>query len=465
MPYVAAIGGPGGTGKSSFTMRLAVELKDAVVVHLDDYKTPRAERASSGLFGAHPKANRIELIKEHLQSIRRGEDFNKPVYNAVTGEADKRELVSPAKYVLLDGEISTYKDFRNLVDISVFIDSDWKTQLKTRVNRDIEERGYSKDKAIATFLSSNLREFEEFGASSKEWADIHLYCSSEYHLRIESVSEELYQTNKKLFTAGFDIIGFEGLILPLLTTFDKEGNFDEESFVAYLRWVSDSGVKRVLVGGTSGEFFAMTIEERRHLLACVCRFFPGLVIYNASRTSLHDTIAEIRWAADFGVDAVMVLPPYYPAGLTEGALQKYFKEILNVEGIPVFAYNNPENTGNAIPVEVVRDLPFAGVKDTSLDEDLCRASDLYFAATVQDLPSWYKKGAAGFISSGVNLNPSLFVALDEVLRSGNEGRAAELSGAVDALVNTCAGGMGTKNIKRILSGQYSWFPEYVRLPL
>src|SRR5210317_1923541 len=53
-PVIIAIGGPGGTGKSTISKALLEQLPDATLLTLDDYKTPRAERQGKNLYGAHP---------------------------------------------------------------------------------------------------------------------------------------------------------------------------------------------------------------------------------------------------------------------------------------------------------------------------------------------------------------------------------------------------------------------------
>lgn len=183
---IIAVGGPGGTGKSTFCKLLQKELPDSSILNLDDYKIPRRERQQKGLFGAHPDANRIDLIQEHLDLVIKGEAFQKPVYKIEIGEASEKEEFKSARFVILDGEISTYKHFRDWVDFLIFIDSDWRTQLQTRITRDIDERGYTPEKAIATFLQSNLREFPKYGADSKFRADINLFCHSDYTLEIRT---------------------------------------------------------------------------------------------------------------------------------------------------------------------------------------------------------------------------------------------------------------------------------------
>jgi uridine kinase len=186
-PAVVAVGGPGGIGKSTFAAKLKALLADAEILKLDDYKTSREDRRRKNLHGPHPEANRFSLVRTHLEALRRGEAIEKPVYCRKKGGDGAFEQIRPARFIIAEGEISTYRELHDLVDFSVFIDSHWKTQLNTRITRDIEERGYSPEKAIEAFLHSNLREFAAHGAESKNWADVHVHCSEDYQLVIDAV--------------------------------------------------------------------------------------------------------------------------------------------------------------------------------------------------------------------------------------------------------------------------------------
>ncbi len=186
-PVLVAIGGPGGIGKSTFALLLSDELKKASVLSLDDYKVSRTERAGKNIYGAHPEANYIEMACLHLEDLRKGRPINKPVYCRDKGRIALTEKFAPKRFVVVEGEISTYKELYQLIDFSIFIDSHWKTQLNTRIRRDIEERGYSPKKAIAAFLYSNLHEFTEYGAESRNWADVHIHCNEDYSLIIDAV--------------------------------------------------------------------------------------------------------------------------------------------------------------------------------------------------------------------------------------------------------------------------------------
>ncbi len=186
-PVTIAVGGPGGIGKSTFAERLAEALGEAVVLGLDNYKTPREERARKNLYGPHPDANEMELLRSHLQQLRRGETILKPTYCRGRGRIHTAGPFPPDRFVIVEGEIATYREFHAEIDFSIFIDSHWETQLNTRIRRDIEQRGYTPQKAIATFLYSNLHEFSEYGAESKNWADVHIHCEKDYRLVLDAV--------------------------------------------------------------------------------------------------------------------------------------------------------------------------------------------------------------------------------------------------------------------------------------
>jgi uridine kinase len=328
-----AVGGPGGTGKSSFCEKLAELLPDSNVLHLDDYKTARKVRQGLNIFGAHPEANMMDLVLEHYITAKNGGSFHKPVYNAVTGEADKTEFFKASRFTVIDGEISTYRHFRDYVDFSIFIDSDLKTQLKTRLDRDIKQRRYSYEKAIATFLHSNLREFGEFGAESKNWADIHLYCHGHYELTFEAVAEEYFEQLQELADRSFTVIQMTGMVVPVYTPFTECGIIDRESFIRHLEYLAEAGVERIHVGGYHGEVFALSTEERLQLLLLSKRYFPGVVIFDISSENFSVSLELLEKANLIDVDAVSIMPAWYwEASRT---FVEKFKRLENAGDVPV----------------------------------------------------------------------------------------------------------------------------------
>jgi len=191
-PRLIAVGGAGGTGKSTLSKKLATALGNTNILRLDDYKTCRNVRKGLGIFGPHPQANEMDLISEHLSMIKSNLVIDKPVYCSDVGRATKTEKFRPALFNIIEGEVSTYKEFSDIIDFHIFIDSDLDTQLQTRMSRDVQSRGYTSDKALETFVGSNIHEFEKYGSGTKAWADVILFCDRDYSLTISEISSTLH---------------------------------------------------------------------------------------------------------------------------------------------------------------------------------------------------------------------------------------------------------------------------------
>ncbi len=466
---LVVVGGPGGTGKSTFSEELSAQLPDSAVFKLDDYKIPREDRAALNIFGAHPKANHMDLLVKHFACLGRGESIEKPVYNYDTGIADRTETFTPGRYVILDGEVSTYEEFAEFIDFSIFIDSDWQTQLYTRIVRDLDEKKYDKEKAIATFLHSNIREFEEFGASSKKFADIHLYCESDYRLTLESMSSVLFNKYNYLLGGEYSRVGLKDFILAVTTPFAADGSVDKGAFVAHLQYLHEHGVHRILLGGFSGEFYLLTHDERIELLVTASRYFPGYITYNVTSFSLFESVEHIKIAEAMGADGVLALPPLVPVGIADSVLERYFRQLYEAaesNNLTMTVYNNPRCTSNIINKSVLRKLPECYVVDSMRESDLMLASNKYFCGADRRICSSYLKGAIGFISGAAVAAPELYINLEKALVSRDE----ELAGKLQEQINTILFDLGEggnvlqQKVKIEVSRYLSGYPIGCRSP-
>lgn len=465
VPVLLAVGGPGGTGKSTFSRDLADKLGTAAVIRLDDYKTERNIRQKKNVLGPHPAANRIDLLCKNLDQLKRGEETRKPVYNKITGIPDRMETLKPEKFIILDGEISTYREFRHLIDFAVFIDSDWKTQLNTRITRDIEQRNYSREKAIATFLQSNLREFEEYGAESKSWADVHLYCGADYRLTIEAVDAGLFDELQEFVYAELECIDLSGLTVPVLTPFEAGGAIDQPAFIRHLEFLAEKGVRRVLVNGTTGEFFSLSAAERRLLLVLARRYFPGVVMFHAGSDSLTQAIEEVKWAEDYGSDAILALPPYYFAAAPREGIITFFQKLAEQTSLPFILYNFPLHTGNPLDMEILSAVKHFGLKDSGGDFSLMHPTTHYYVTEARRITEGYKAGAYGFFCGTANAEPELFVAIEQALRGRSE-NAADLQQQIDCLEDKFSSGADFIGAFKIATAaKLPDYPVTVRLPL
>ena len=464
-PINVAIGGPGGTGKSTLARKLARRIPDAVVLGLDHYKTAREVRREADIFGPHPEANRMGLIAEHLRPCKRGESFNMPVYDGDVGAANSTRSFTPGRFNLIDGEVSTYEEFHRLIDFSIFIDSDWRTQLETRLGRDIEQRQYGLDKAVATFLHSNLREFTEHGAESKSWADVHLFCTRDYRLRIEAVSQQLYDRVEDLLHEDMEDLLIEGLIVPILTPFGQEGGLMRRAFAEHLDWLHLTGVRRVLVGGTTGEFFSLTPDERLDLLKLSLEYFPGLIFFQVGAGDLPTTLSLIDRAEALGVDGVFCLPPFYFRDAPNEGLIRYMRTVKERTSVPLILYNFPRHTGVEVTADILGRLDHFGLKDSSADLSLIEYTPRYFVGGDPKILSAMHAGAAGFVSGVANVLPEAYVLLERMLSQGAAEEAEKIQAGVSRVVELLEPGYAIATLKTLLSDALEGYPAAVRPPL
>jgi uridine kinase len=189
-PQLIAVSGPGGCGKSAFCNKLDTMLPQSSILPLDTYRLPREERRLRNLFGSHPDANRIDLLLEHIEALRTGKQITYPVYDTVTGTVAGESILTPEKFVLLDGEIAGYAQIASHCDFSIHLDAAPEILFARRVRRDIEQNGYNYEKVKAVFGQS-MRDNETYGAYGKEHSDINIISNETFTLEIQNFRGDL----------------------------------------------------------------------------------------------------------------------------------------------------------------------------------------------------------------------------------------------------------------------------------
>ncbi len=159
---------------------------------------------------------------------------------------------------------------------------------------------------------------------------------------------------------------FTGVGVALVTLFDDGGGLDAKSSAHLAAQLVDLGARAVIVAGTTGEAVALSPDERDELLDAVRAAIPTTpVIAGTGAPSARQAVALTRSAVDRGADAVLVLSP---AGAAD--VRPYYDEVARVAGdVPVLAYHFPAVSSPGIPVDVLRELPVAGAKDSSGDPE------------------------------------------------------------------------------------------------
>lgn len=161
-------------------------------------------------------------------------------------------------------------------------------------------------------------------------------------------------------------VPFTGVAVGLVTLFDEEGEIDAPATADHAARMVDAGLDAVIVGGTTGEAAALDADERSDLLIAVRSAVNGRVpvIVGTGAPSARQAVVLSRRAVDDGADALMVLSP---PGVADP--RPYYERVASSVDVPVLAYHHPKVSAPGVPVDVLRDLPVAGIKDSSGDAE------------------------------------------------------------------------------------------------
>jgi 4-hydroxy-tetrahydrodipicolinate synthase len=146
---------------------------------------------------------------------------------------------------------------------------------------------------------------------------------------------------------------FEGIHAALVTPFDAEERIDEDVLSALIEDLLGNGIRGIAVNGSTGEFPALTVEERKRCVQVACTVVGGRVPVTVQVGAMRTTEAleHAHHAAEQGATCLLVVSPYYEA-LGEEELLAYFQAIAGV-GLPIMIYNNPAATGWSMTPELI----------------------------------------------------------------------------------------------------------------
>ncbi|OZI11514.1 4-hydroxy-tetrahydrodipicolinate synthase [Bacillaceae bacterium SAS-127] len=152
------------------------------------------------------------------------------------------------------------------------------------------------------------------------------------------------------------MISFGQVSTAMVTPFDSKGNIDFEKITQLVNHLINNGTDSLVVAGTTGESPTLTAEEKvalfRHTVEAVAGRVP--VIAGTGSNNTKQSIELTKKAEEAGVDAIMLVAPYYNKPNQEG-LYQHFKTIAESTSLPVMIYNIPGRASvNITPETTIR---------------------------------------------------------------------------------------------------------------
>jgi 4-hydroxy-tetrahydrodipicolinate synthase len=264
------------------------------------------------------------------------------------------------------------------------------------------------------------------------------------------------------------------LITAMVTPFDGNGEVDYEQAKKLARALYESGSDGVVVSGTTGESPTLTKDEKLRLFAELKKAMSKGVVAGTGSYSTRESIEFTREAEKIGVDAALLVVPYYNKPTQEGLFQ-HFKAIAESTSLPCILYNVPGRTVANLAAETVARLSeidnIVGVKEASgnLDQISQIVRDtkndfLVYSGNDGDTLPILALGGYGVISVASHLVGNQIKQMMERFLDGKSGEAAQIHRNLLPLVNALFVVANPIPIKYALS--YLGFPVgKPRLPL
>ncbi len=158
------------------------------------------------------------------------------------------------------------------------------------------------------------------------------------------------------------------LLTAMVTPFDENGEVDYPQAKRLAQALLKSGSQGIVVTGTTGESPTLTKEEKLRLYAEVKSVAGHGVVANTGNYSTRESIEITAGAEQVGVDAILLVVPYYNRPTQEG-LYQHFKSIAQSTSLPCILYNVPSRTVTSLSAETVIRLSqidnIVGIKEAS----------------------------------------------------------------------------------------------------
>jgi 4-hydroxy-tetrahydrodipicolinate synthase len=238
---------------------------------------------------------------------------------------------------------------------------------------------------------------------------------------------------------------FSGSMVAIVTPMTADGGLDWPAWDRLLDFHVREGTDGIVVAGTSGESPALSADEVEELTSRAVSRCRGKVkvIVGAGTHSTAGTVARTRVLSRLGVDAVMLVTPYYNKPPQEG-LYRHFSAAADASAAPIILYNVPNRTAvDLLPgtvARLARNSQIVAIKEAT--GSLTRARETLSAcppeftllsgddATALDLMS---VGARGVISVSANVAPRRMHEVCEAAMAGDLEKARAIDDSLQPL--------------------------------
>lgn len=201
-PVVVEIAGGSASGKTSAVAKKVRDVfgSEALIVSMDDYyrgKTFMSSEEEKGniLNWDQPEALNINLLRQNLEDLKKGNSTEKPTYDFKTSEPSGTEKINPKKIIIIEGLFALNDAIKDQGDVRAFVDIGMHGRILRRILRDVERTG-QKPTDILNYFSNIVEPMnEKYVDATKKNSDI--IINNEYNPKIEAERSGMHEIQLK----------------------------------------------------------------------------------------------------------------------------------------------------------------------------------------------------------------------------------------------------------------------------
>jgi 4-hydroxy-tetrahydrodipicolinate synthase len=246
---------------------------------------------------------------------------------------------------------------------------------------------------------------------------------------------------------------FGAVVTAMVTPFDEHGALDLDGAVRLARWLVAHGSDGLVVAGTTGEGPVLRDDEKVALWRAVAEAVSVPVIAGTGTADTAHSIELTRAATAAGVDAVLVVTPYYSRP-SQAGLAAHFEAVAAATTLPVVLYDIPARTGRGIARDTLcglaRRVPnIVAVKDAAGD-----------VAATAHLVAQAPGGFAVYSGEDVQTLPLLAVGAVGVISVASHWAGPEMGEVVQAFAKGDVDGARATNARLLESFDFESDEQY-----
>lgn len=269
---------------------------------------------------------------------------------------------------------------------------------------------------------------------------------------------------------------FSGSLVALVTPFDESNRVDYGALKRLIDFHVDAGSDGLVIAGTTGESATLTRHEHAELIERAGQISGGRlpIIAGTGSNSTAQTIKLSQEVANSGIDAFLLVVPYYNKPMQEG-MYRHFSAVADAVDKPVMLYNVPGRTSSDLLPETVARLSkhgnIFGIKEAT--GDMQRLRDIralvdddfrFYSGDDFTVLDFIEQGGHGVVTVSGNVAPQAMAELCRLASTGKHEAAKVLDDSLQELNSALFVESNPIPVKWAVS-QLGLMEPHIRLPL